>query len=156
MQGVAFFEPPTKSHSLGTVLEYKRQHKMGRFAPAHEKDAPTPPPVPSQHLVIGGRCEVTGESGEINKRGTIRFVGPTNFGKGGDWVGVEYDEPVGKNDGSYVLHLLSYHIAAPSSWIRSVQGEKYFTCKPNHGGFVRADRVTQGDFPVEEYDIEEM
>ncbi|KAG8854902.1 hypothetical protein FRB96_007302 [Tulasnella sp. 330] len=130
--------PEEYAQKRGTVLEYKKQHKMGRFAPALDKAPATPPPVPSQSLVVGERCEVTLESGEgLNRRGTIKFIGPTKFGKGGDWVGVEYDEPVGKNDGS-------------------VEGERYFECRPKHGAFVRADKVRGGDFPAEEYDLEEM
>ncbi|CDK24747.1 unnamed protein product [Kuraishia capsulata CBS 1993] len=54
--------------------------------------------------------------------GVVRFVGKTEFGKG-DWVGVELDHAVGKNDGS-------------------VQGVRYFECQNTdsgalHGLFVR-------------------
>ena len=51
------------------------------------------------------------------KTAIIRFVGSTRFSPG-DWLGVELDAPIGKNDGA-------------------VQGERYFTCKPAYGMFVR-------------------
>ncbi|KAG6334169.1 hypothetical protein ID866_4916 [Astraeus odoratus] len=110
---------------------------MGRFAPP--SDAPEPAPAPKIDIPIGARCEVESTEEGLPKRGTVRFVGPTKFAKAGVWVGVEYDEPVGRNDGS-------------------VQGERYFTCRPNYGVFVRPDRLKVGDFPPEEinFDDEEM
>jgi len=120
-----------------TVLAYKQRNKIGRFA---ENDQQPQKPVPEVNIPIGARCEVeTAEEG-FHKRGTVRFVGPTKFGQGdGVWIGIEYDEPIGKNDGS-------------------VSGERYFTCKPNFGVFVRPDRAHVGDFPVEEINFsdEEM
>lgn len=54
-------------------------------------------------------------------RGTVRFCGSTSFA-GGKWVGIELDEPTGKNDGT-------------------VMGVRYFTCKLPHGVFVRPSQV---------------
>ena len=75
---------------------------MGRFAPTEEDKPPTQSDIDQiqKSIPIGSRCEVyIGDAGN-KKRGTIRFVGITKFGSGGVWVGVEYDEPLGKNDGS--------------------------------------------------------
>ena len=80
------------------MLAYKQRNKIGRFA---DKDAPSSKPVPQISIPVGSRCEVeTAEEG-FHKRGTVRFVGITKFGNSeGIWVGIEYDEPIGKNDGS--------------------------------------------------------
>lgn len=83
--------------NIDTVLAYKKAHHIGRFAPSvtnHKEEELIP-----EDITLNARCEVdTGDSG-LKKRGAIRFVGKTKFAKG-IWVGIEYDEPLGKNDGS--------------------------------------------------------
>ncbi|XP_066259078.1 kinesin-like protein KIF13A isoform X2 [Euwallacea similis] len=67
---------------------------------------------------------VLGESVLIrpyNSSGVVAYIGGTEFASG-NWIGVELDAPKGKNDGS-------------------VGGVRYFTCKPKHGMFVRADKL---------------
>jgi tubulin-specific chaperone B len=56
-------------------------------------------PLPREDLHVGVRCQVGDDE---TKRGWIRFVGDTEFAPG-VWVGIEYDEPRGKNDGSSVV-----------------------------------------------------
>jgi len=114
-----------------TVLSHLKANRLGRFAETPINLTQSPPaPIPS-NIKIGERCEVQSGDGTIDRRGTIRFVGKAAIGKGGIWVGVEMDEPTGKGDGS-------------------VDGVRYFQCSPKHAVFVRADKVTVGDFPEED------
>eukprot|EP00930_Biecheleria_cincta_P040549 TRINITY_DN27776_c0_g1_i1.p1 TRINITY_DN27776_c0_g1~~TRINITY_DN27776_c0_g1_i1.p1 ORF type:complete len:847 (+),score=149.56 TRINITY_DN27776_c0_g1_i1:109-2649(+) len=69
--------------------------------------------------------------------GTVRFVGETHFAPG-EWVGVDLDPPVGKNDGS-------------------VQNVQYFSCKKNHGLFVRRQVLKPAEAnEVNEDDVDEL
>ena len=75
-------------------------------------------------LQPGDRCCI--QPGD--RSGKVMFVGPVAGMPGGYWVGVQYDDKVGKNDGCFTNQA----------------GEKrrFFTCPPGHGGFLRATKVT--------------
>ena len=59
---------------------------------------------------------------------SVQFVGHTSFAPG-DWVGIVFDEAIGKNDGS-------------------VQGQRYFECPTGHGMFIRPTVATILDQPT--------
>ncbi|ORY33750.1 CAP Gly-rich domain-containing protein [Naematelia encephala] len=120
-----------------TVQAHLKANKLGRFADTpttlahpHPHQHPVSTSVPPPGLVPGARCKVITSEGGLERRGTVRFVGNAEIGKGGIWAGVELDEPVGKGDGL-------------------VEGRRYFTCSPLHAVFVRPDKVTVGDYPEE-------
>jgi tubulin-specific chaperone B len=126
-----------------SVLAWKKTQKLGRFDPAapehaRQKIAATEAEVTSRGIDVGKRCQLGDDS---SRRGVVRYVGeiPEVPGPPGPWVGVELDEPVGKNDG---------HIG----------GKRYFECREAHGVFVRPERVLIGDYGVllEEEDMEEI
>ena len=116
---------------LDTVMAYKARNKMGRFADTNN-NIPSLPFL--QNLSLGSRVKVDlSSSGTYIRLGTVRYVGETDFAQG-LWVGIEYDEPVGKNDGS-------------------VNGTVYFDCRMKHGGFVRPDKCEVGSWPEEEDEL---
>ena len=88
-----------KISNSDTVLAYKQQHKIGRFAEKEHGDQVEEVGIIPPDMKVGARCEVETQEEGLHKRGTVRFVGETKFAKG-VWVGIEYDEPMGKNDGS--------------------------------------------------------
>ena len=85
--------------------------------------------IEQRGIQLGARC-IVGEDSQ--RRGSVRFIGQVDdLPGGGLWVGVQYDEPVGKNDGS-------------------VAGKRYFDAGKNRGGFIRPERVVVGNFPEED------
>jgi tubulin-folding cofactor B len=87
------------------------------------QDIPGPESV--EGIKIGMRCEV--QPG--GRRGRVAFVGEISELEG-YWVGVCFDEPVGKTDGT------------------TPNGNRYFQASGgNYGGFLRGKNVNVGDFP---------
>eukprot|EP00294_Goniomonas_avonlea_P004303 CAMPEP_0114554172 /NCGR_PEP_ID=MMETSP0114-20121206/8068_1 /TAXON_ID=31324 /ORGANISM="Goniomonas sp, Strain m" /LENGTH=274 /DNA_ID=CAMNT_0001739201 /DNA_START=37 /DNA_END=861 /DNA_ORIENTATION=+ len=101
---------------------------------ARRRGEPIPPPRDekdddymedlAEDIKVGQRCEVN----PGGRRGEVKFVGKVPELHPGFWVGVAFDEPQGKNDGS-------------------AKGHRYFECGPGYGGFLRPNCVTTGDFP---------
>ena len=83
-----------------SVLAYKQRNKVGRFAPKIDLEEKERETTTAVGIPVGSRCKVASTEAGLDKRGTVRFSGPTGFAAG-HWVGVEYDEPMGKNDGRY-------------------------------------------------------
>ncbi|XP_046822678.1 tubulin-folding cofactor B [Vespa velutina] len=124
-----------------TVKAFLEKNKLGKYNEAdmkrraeeklREEEAEK---TAAELCKIGDRCEVCVPN-QPKRRATIMYVGKTEF-KEGWWIGVKYDEPLGKNNGT-------------------VNEKKYFECLPKYGGFVKPAHVKVGDFPEEEFDLNE-
>ncbi|KAK4226446.1 CAP Gly-rich domain-containing protein [Podospora fimiseda] len=141
--GVEKFVLPEEEYEKKTdsVLAWKKSQKLGRFdpnAPSHEqaKIAAIAQEIDARGIAVGKRCRLGGDD---TKRGEIKYVGEVSQIPGlGAWVGIQLDEPVGRNDGS-------------------VGGTRYWgeSSELKHGVFVRPERVEVGDYPVLD-DLEDM
>ncbi|XP_076644153.1 tubulin-binding cofactor B [Halictus rubicundus] len=124
-----------------TVKAFLEKNKLGKYnkekaeKKAEEKKQEEEAEAAEANLChVGDRCEVFVPN-QPKRRATIMYVGKTEF-KEGWWIGVKYDEPLGKNDGT-------------------VNGKKYFECLPKYGGFIKPTHIKVGDFPEEEFDLDE-
>ncbi|XP_034025112.1 tubulin-folding cofactor B [Thalassophryne amazonica] len=119
-----------KKQGLGRFNEEEMAKKQAEQADRENKQK-----AAADAITVGSRCQVQ-VAGQPTKLGTVMYVGTTDF-KSGYWVGVKYDEPLGKHDGS-------------------VQGKRYFECQNKYGAFVKPLNVTVGDFPEEDYGLDEI
>lgn len=112
-----------------SVRAWKRKNQLGRFDTcASEADVQAShQAVSERNIVVGARCRVSGE-----KLGLVKFIGAVKeiSDSGRLWVGVDYDEPLGKHN-----------------------GKGYFEAKPNHGAFVKPELVEIGEFEEEDYEL---
>lgn len=129
----------------GTVKDFKMRNKLGQYSDdagslAEKKARQLKEKCEQEEralesIEIGARCQVR-VANAPTRLACVKYKGELGKGenkKPGYFVGVRYDEPLGKNDGS-------------------VDGHRYFECPPNYGGFVKPEFVTCGDFPEENFD----
>ncbi|KAG7278355.1 hypothetical protein CRUP_024600 [Coryphaenoides rupestris] len=107
-----------KSDSVRSFMKKKR---MGRY---------------NEEEMAKKEQEEAAQEAKMEAAANAITVGTADF-KPGYWVGVKYDEPLGKHDGS-------------------VNGKRYFECQNKYGAFVKPDNITVGDFPEENYEVDEM
>lgn len=107
-----------------SVLNWKMNNKLGRFDPVYNEQLEKNRLLQQQQLQkleLNQRCLVKSFTGPYKeRRGWLRYIGKVPEINNDDiWCGIEFDKPVGKNDGS-------------------IKGKRYFgPLNPNYGGFVK-------------------
>lgn len=116
-----------KKDQLAKDPNWKPKKMMNVTRPSSVDPANAPGPESVQGMSVGDRCEVR----PGGRRGQVAYLGEAPEISPGYWVGVQFDEPLGKGNGS-------------------VKGKQYFQCELKYGGFIRPQNVAVGDFPVED------
>lgn len=102
---VAFkFSEEEYASKTDSVLQWKKANQFGRFDPeylAKKDEEKKVHNVKLSELELDQRCSVKTED-QPERRGWLRFIGKIpSISKYDIWCGIEFDEPSGKNNGSY-------------------------------------------------------
>ncbi|XP_031557879.1 CAP-Gly domain-containing linker protein 3-like isoform X2 [Actinia tenebrosa] len=113
-------QTPNQSSQAASLPHSRTSGPSSRDHSRSSSPAPSPHDVNEAEIAekfeLNDRVVVAGQ-----KSGRVQYIGQTQFASGW-WLGVELDQPVGKNDGS-------------------VGGVRYFTCKPRYGVFAPVTKV---------------
>ncbi|KAF5275864.1 hypothetical protein FQR65_LT04103 [Abscondita terminalis] len=129
--------PEIYAKRTDTVRAFLLKNKLGHYNEEYAKKKQQEQEQEEKHynaIVVGSRCKVTVPD-QPSKLGVVMYKGEVEE-LSGQWIGVKYDEPLGKHDGSF-------------------KGKQYFKCPLKYGAFVKSPYVTTGDFPEEIFDLEE-
>ena len=102
----------TNTFYLDTVRAFKKLHQLGRFSQSSSSTVVSESNYNIEEIQVGSRCLV--DTNDFQKRATVKYVGTLKLNKSqiinlklgkvqfakGVWVGVEYDEPLGKHNGT--------------------------------------------------------
>lgn len=120
-----------------TLKSFLKNNKLGKYNPEYLKQREQENLEKEQQeniekeqidkMEIGQRCCIRLPNKPV-QHGTVMYKGRLDD-KSGYWVGVKYDEPYGKHNGT-------------------LNGKKYFETLPKYGSFVSPSAVEIGDFPV--------
>lgn len=105
-ESVEKYEMPPEEYAKksDTVRAYLIRNKLGKYQDDElkkQKEVVTSDKedeILIESIKSGSRCQVS-LPGAAKRLGTVRYTGLVE-GLQGYWVGIQYDEPLGKNDGS--------------------------------------------------------
>jgi len=120
-----------------SVRTFLLKNKMGKYNEEYQKNKEQQEmeeKTMAENIKVGSRCKVT-VTNAPTRLGTVMYSGPVE-GLTGYWIGIKYDEPVGKHDGI-------------------VKGKRYFQCPDKYGALVKPNCILVGDFPEDDYDLNE-
>ncbi|KAK9881935.1 hypothetical protein WA026_018129 [Henosepilachna vigintioctopunctata] len=120
-----------------SVRAFLMKNKLGQYNEEYQKKkekSESEEKTLADKMVINSRCKVIIQNTSA-RLGTIKYIGKVDDLQG-YWIGVQYDEPLGKHNGS-------------------LKGKQYFECPDKYGAFLKPQVVTMGDFPEEDYELNE-
>lgn len=117
-----------------SVRAFLQKNKCGKYNEEKTKQMEEAEQKRLEAIAVGSRCKVT-VTGNPTRLGAVKYKGKVD-GLNGTFIGVQYDEPLGKHNGTF-------------------NGKAYFECPDKYGAFVKPQNVECGDFPEEIFDLDE-